>query len=65
MSHEQFHHELMAEQEQKQKLANDFDDQLYKNYHISNGDILVQLMEDMAVVDKFLKDAGLPADTEF
>ena len=65
MSHEQFHHEVMAEQEQKQKLANDFDDWLYENYHIGNGDTLVRLMEDMSVVARFLKDAGLPADTEF
>ena len=50
---------------EKQKIANDFDDWLYKNYYIGNGKTLVSLMEDSNVVDKFLKDAGLPADTEF
>ena len=65
MSEQQFHHEVMAEEEQKQKLDNDFDEWLYKNYMIGNGHTLVRLMEDMTVVEIFLKDAGLPADTEF
>ena len=65
MREQQFHHEVMSELEQKEQIANDFDDWLYKNYHIGNGKTLVMLMEDMTVVDLFLKDAGLPADTEF
>ena len=50
---------------QRKKIASDFDDWLYQNYHIGNGGTLVRLTEDANVVARFLKDAGLPADTEF
>ena len=72
MSEQQFHHEIMSElewQQQKERnkiaIAEHFNEWLYKNYHIGNGDTLVRLMEDMSVVDRFLKDAGLPLDKEF
>ena len=69
MSEQQFHDEVMAELEQKERnkkaIAEHFNEWLYKNYSIGNGHRLVQLMEDTTVVDRFLKDAGLPADTEF
>ena len=72
MSEQQFHHEVMSKLELEQQkernkiaIAEQFDDWLYNNYHIGNGDTLVLLMEDTSVVDRFLKDAGLPADTEF
>ena len=69
MSEQQFHDEVMAELEQKERnkkaIAEHFNEWLYKNYSIWNGHRLVQLMEDNTVVNKFLKDAGLPADTEF
>ena len=55
----------LEQQHDKQKLADKFDDWLYQNYSIGNGHRLVQLMEDTTVVDRFLKDAGLQADTEF
>ena len=55
----------LEQQNAKQKLADKFDDWLYQNYSIGNGHRLVQLMEDTTVVARFLKDAGLPADTEF
>ena len=68
MIEQQFHDEVMAELEQKERnkitTAEQFDDWLYQNYSIGNGHRLVQLMEDNTVVNKFLKDAGLPADTE-
>jgi hypothetical protein len=37
---------------------------LFKNYHINNGDKLIELEEDMCVVEQYLKEAGLPLDTE-
>ena len=49
---------------EEQQLADKFNDWLYENYMIGNGHTLVRLMEDMSVVDRFLKDAGLQADTE-
>ena len=49
----------------EQNISEQFNVWLYENYSIGNGHRLVQLTEDMAVVDRFLKDAGLPADTEF
>ena len=55
----------LEQQNAKQKLADKFDDWLYQNYHIGNGGTLVRLTEDANVVARFLKDAGLPADTEF
>ena len=69
MSEQQFHDEVMAELEHKERnkkdIAEQFDDWLYQNYSIGKGHRLVQLMEDNTVVNRFLKDAGLPADTEF
>ena len=50
---------------EKNTIADKFDDWLYKNYFIGNGKTLVMLMENPSVVEQFLKDAGLPADTEF
>jgi hypothetical protein len=37
---------------------------LYANYHINNGDRLIELEEDMSVVEQYLKEVGLPSDTE-
>lgn len=37
---------------------------LYENYSIGNGDMLIRLLEDMTVFDKFLSDNDLPPDTE-
>jgi hypothetical protein len=37
---------------------------LFENYHINNGDRLIELEEDMCVVEQYLKEAGLPLDTE-
>ena len=69
MSEQQFHDEVIAELEQRERnkitITDRFYDWLYKNYSIGNGHTLVNLMEDSTVVDRFLKDAGLPADTEF
>ena len=69
MSEQQFHDEVMAELEHKERnkitTAEQFDDWLYKNYYIGNGKGLVLLMENPKVFEDFLKYAGLPADTEF
>ena len=68
MSEQQFHHEVMEDLQQKldkKILAINFENWLYKNYMIGNGDTLVRLMEDTTVLERFLKDAGLPADKEF
>ena len=37
---------------------------LYKNYSIGNGKMLVELEEDMNVLEQYLDDKNLPADTE-
>jgi hypothetical protein len=42
-----------------------FDKWLYENYSIWNGDRLIQLYEDGEVMNKYIKDMGLPDDTEF
>ena len=55
----------LEQQYTKQTIADKFDDWLYKNYYIGNGKTLVSLMENPSVVERFLKDAGLSADTEF
>ena len=41
-----------------------FDKWLYENYMIWNGNRLVELYEDGTVRDKYIKDMGLPIDTE-
>ena len=63
-----WNHQAELEQQyklEKNTIADKFDDWLYKNYHIGNGDTLVRLMEDSSVVERFLKDMGLPLDIEF
>ena len=63
---QEWNHQAELEQQYtKQTIADKFDDWLYKNYYIGNGKTLVSLMENPSVVEQFLKDAGLPADTEF
>ena len=59
------HQAELEQQYTKQNIADMFDDWLYKNYYIGNGKTLVSLMENPSVIEQFLKDAGLPADTEF
>lgn len=46
------------------KLGEQFNDWLYENYSIWNGDRLISLLEDGDVQSKFLSDMGLPEDTE-
>jgi hypothetical protein len=41
-----------------------FNDWLYENYMIGNGDTLLNLMEDGDIQSKFLDEAELPEDTE-
>ena len=41
-----------------------FREWLYKNYPIGNGQMLVELEEDMNVLEQYLDDMNLPADTE-
>ena len=41
-----------------------FREWLYKNYPIGNGKMLVGFEEDMNVLEQYLDDMNLPADTE-
>lgn len=60
---EQYFRELFTAQ--KVKSPSDmFNDWLYKNYPIGNGHMLVELTENPAIQTEFLRDAGLPEDTE-
>jgi hypothetical protein len=42
-----------------------FTEWLYENYSIGNGHTLTRLQEDGDVAVRYLKDMGLPLDTEF
>lgn len=37
---------------------------LYENYSIWNGDRLISLLEDGCTQEKYLRDMGLPIDSE-
>ena len=41
-----------------------FIDWIYANCRICNGDMLVLAMENPVNWDRFLRDSGLPSDTE-
>jgi len=41
-----------------------FNDWLYENYFIGNGEMLINLMENPAIQTEFLNEHGLPEDTE-
>jgi phage tail protein X len=41
-----------------------FIDYIYMNRPIGNGDMLVEAMEDMTLQAEYIKEAGLPTDTE-
>ena len=45
-------------------LQDKFDEYLYNNYLICNGDMLVELYEDTDILVNWLKDQGLPTDLE-
>lgn len=40
-----------------------FDKWLYENFFICNGDMLIELYEDMTNVENYLSDMGLPVDS--
>jgi hypothetical protein len=55
------------EQERKQhigELQDLFSKYIYDNYMVTNGDTLVQILEDGDALADFLDLHGLPADTE-
>lgn len=41
-----------------------YDKWLYANYPIYNGDMLLNLYENMSVFDAYLRDNDLPLDSE-
>lgn len=41
-----------------------FNDWLYKNYPIGNGDMLLDLLENPVIQEEFLRENNLPLDTE-
>jgi UDP-N-acetylglucosamine pyrophosphorylase len=61
MSADQFEYEVT-----RHRLATmeAFTEWLYANYPIGNGDMLTTLQENGSVQDRYLRDMGLPLDTE-
>lgn len=45
-------------------VSEQFNDWLYENYSIGNGDMLLELQENTSVQEIFLLDHDLPLDTE-
>lgn len=41
-----------------------FTDWIYKNKPIGNGDMLIEALEDTTLQEAYIKEAGLPLDTE-
>ena len=46
------------------KLEQLFTAWIYENHRIGNGDMFIQQLENPVNWDRFLRDAGLPDDTE-
>ena len=60
---EQYFRELFNAQKVKSP-SELFNDWLYSNYNIGNGEMLINLMENPAIQTEFLIEHGLPEDTE-
>lgn len=60
---EQYFRELFNAQKVKSP-SELFNDWLYENYSIGNGEMLINLMENTAIQTNFLLDHDLPLDTE-
>lgn len=54
--------EMLAEYQYAKSQG--FIDYIYQNRSIGNGDMLIRACEDAQLQIQYLKDAGLPADTE-
>ena len=48
----------------KSELAEKFNDYIYDNYSVANGEQLINILEDGEALDNFLDLMGLPPDTE-
>lgn len=69
MSEQQYQAEVMDELKQHQErykylIGQGFIDWIYKNRPISNGDQLINAMEDGDLQLEYLNDVGLPEETE-
>lgn len=54
--------EMLAEYQYAKSQG--FIDYIYQNRSIGNGDMLLEAMEDTRLQEQYIKDAGLPSDTE-
>lgn len=63
MSDEQYFR-AMYEAEKAKTPSEMFSDWLYKNVRIGNGDMLIEAMENTILQEQFLREYGLPEDTE-
>lgn len=54
--------EMLAEY--KYAKSQGFIDYIYQNRSIGNGDMLLEAMEDTRLQEQYIRDAGLPSDTE-
>lgn len=55
--------EMQAEST-REVLADEFNDYIYENYAVGNGDMLINIIEDGNALANFLEMKGLPPDTE-
>ena len=56
--------ELAMLAEYHYKKTQGFIDWIYENRSIGNGDMLLEAMEDTRLQEQYIRDAGLPSDTE-
>lgn len=54
--------EMLAEYQYAKSQG--FIDWVYQNKPIGNGDMLIEALEDTTLQDAYIKEAGLPLDTE-
>ena len=54
--------EMLAEYQYAKSQG--FTDWIYKNKPIGNGDMLIEALENTNLQDQYIKEVGLPLDTE-
>lgn len=54
--------EMLAEYQYAKSQG--FIDYIYQNRSIGNGDMLLEACEDTRLQEQYIRDAGLPVDTE-
>lgn len=68
MCEQQYQAEVLDELKMKQEYdylkGQGFIDWLYKNKPIGNGDMLIEAMENTLLQEQYIKEVGLPENTE-